>query len=97
MGLWKGAKGVLLRCQIKIIIPEDTKSVFFSCCTKIKEKIVVEEMKVRYIGIERWSNVHGGGIQEIVVLGAGQQLKYLVGGPKYGAMDPTKEPLLITI
>jgi hypothetical protein len=57
----------------------------------------MEEMKVRYMGIERWSNVHGGGIQEIVVLGAGQQLKYLVGGPKYGAMDPTKEPLLITI
>lgn len=28
-------------------------------------------MKVRYMGIERWSNVHGGGIQEIVVLGAG--------------------------
>ncbi len=67
----------MLSCQIKIkeiIILEEMKGVLFSCCNKIKEKIVMEEMKVRYTGTERWSNVHGGGIQEIVVLGAGLQL-----------------------
>jgi hypothetical protein len=38
----------------------------------------MEEMKVRYMGTGRWwSNVHGGGIQEIVVLGAGLQFTYL--------------------
>jgi hypothetical protein len=24
-------------------------------------------------------------------------VKYLVGDPRYGAMDPTKEPLLVTV
>ncbi len=70
----------MLGCQIKIkeiIIAVDMKGVLFSCCTKIKEKIVMEEMKVRSMGTERWSNVHGGGIQEIVVLGAGLQFTYL--------------------
>jgi hypothetical protein len=48
-----------------------------SCCNKRKEKIVMEEMQVRYMGTKRWGNLHGGGIQEIVVLGAGLQFTYL--------------------
>jgi hypothetical protein len=52
------------------------KGVLSSCCTKIKEKIVMEEMNIRYMVTERRSNVHGGGIQEIVVLGAGLQYQF---------------------
>ncbi len=42
----------MLGCQIKIkeiIIAVDMKCVLFSCCTKIKEKIVMEEI-ILYMG-----------------------------------------------
>jgi hypothetical protein len=81
------------------------KGVLSSCCTKIKEKIVMEEMNV--------SQIHGDGKVEqcawrrdprncrlgcrapipiYVFMATAAGLNIFVGGPRYGAMDPTKGP-----